>query len=530
MQYEVKESGYGVTITSAKFDVVITPEAPLNVAIGESAKMEVPQAINYIKSGEAEIKAAADIGVSRIGSTVTDGINRFNANATAKTTTYNDNATSKLNAYNLNAQNLTTAFNNNASDKTTAFNDNAAIKQAAVDASANAAAASAASAKQWAIGDPSEPTGYSAKYWANQAASTVSGLEARVTTIEGDIPAQASSSNQLADKNFVNSSIATNTANFIGTFNSVAELEAYSGQKDDNDYAFVVATDSAGNTLYNRYKWNGTAWLFEYALNNSSFTANQWAAINSGATTANIGQIAAKADDNAVVHKTGDETITGTKTFTSGLTIPSNTLIAKQDNNLEGGEIKFQRGDNDPLAQNPSIDLYNGDIRFLYCNSVKVITPATSSNDNTAATTAYVKNVLSALYPVGSIYIGTQSTCPLATLINGSTWELISAGRVLQGADSGHAAGTTIEAGLPNITGAFEFGNISGVSYPVGATRGDGAFMGAKYGAVANYGSGSYSSSNQALEFYASRSNAIYGNSTTVQPPAYVVNVWRRTA
>jgi hypothetical protein len=310
----------------------------------------------------------------------------------------------------------------------------------------------------------------------------------------------------------------------------VAELEAYSGQKDDNDYAFVVATDSAGNTLYNRYKWNGTAWLFEYALNNSSFTANQWAAINSGATTANIGQIAAKADDNAVVHKTGDETITGTKTFTSGLTIPSNTLIAKQDNNLEGGEIKFQRGDNDPLAQNPSIDLYNGDIRFLYCNSVKVITPATSSNDDTAATTAYVKNVLSALYPVGSIYIGTQSTCPLATLINGSTWELISAGRVLQGADSGHAAGTTIEAGLPNITGAFEFGNISGVSYPVGATRGDGAFMGAKYGAVANYGSGSYSSSNQALEFYASRSNAIYGNSTTVQPPAYVVNVWRRTA
>jgi hypothetical protein len=115
--------------------------------------------------------------------------------------------------------------------------------------------------------------------------STVSDINSRVTTIESEIPAQASSSNQLADKNFVNSSIATNTATFIGTFNSMAELEAYSGQKDDNDYAFVVSTDAAGNTVYNRYKWNGTAWLFEYALNNSSFTANQWAAINSGITT-----------------------------------------------------------------------------------------------------------------------------------------------------------------------------------------------------------------------------------------------------
>jgi hypothetical protein len=575
MQYEVKESGYGVTITSAKFDVVITPEAPLNVAIGESARMEIPQAINYIKSGEAEIKAATDIGVSRISSTVTDGLNQYNANATAKTTAYNDNATDKLSAYNLNAQNLTTAFdtnagdkttafnnnatsktgdfntnatnktnafNQNATDKTTAFNDNAATKQAAVDASA-------AEAKQWAIGDPSEPTGNSAKYWANQAASSLSGLESRVTTIESEIPAQASSSNQLADKNFVNSSIATNTANFIGTFNSVAELEAYSGAKDDNDYAFVISTDAAGNTLYNRYKWNGTAWLFEYALNNSSFTANQWAAINSGATTTNIGQIATKADDNAVVHKTGNETITGTKTFTGTQYLSPYTIITKGNGtggNDEGGELEFEIGTNSVLLDNVHLDVNNNSMRIFGTdsndnvrvvldanieeNKVKVPTQATSSNDNTVATTAYVKNVLSALYPVGSIYIGTQSTCPLATLINGSTWELISAGRVLQGADSGHAAGTTIEAGLPNITGAFEFGNISGVSYPVGATRGDGAFMGAKYGEVANYGSGSYSSSNQALEFYASRSNAIYGNSTTVQPPAYVVNVWRRTA
>lgn len=112
-----------------------------------------------------------------------------------------------------------------------------------------------------------------------------------ITNINGKIPEQASAVNQLADKNFVNSSIATNTANFIGTFNSIEELEAYSGTLTNNDYAFVATTDSVGNTLYDRYKWNGSEWLFEYELNNSSFTANQWASINSGITDTLTAQI-----------------------------------------------------------------------------------------------------------------------------------------------------------------------------------------------------------------------------------------------
>lgn len=88
--------------------------------------------------------------------------------------------------------------------------------------------------------------------------------------------------------NYVNSSVATNTAYFIGTFSSLQELENYVGTVTNNDYAFVTSTDSSGNTLYNRYKYNGTTntWMFEYALNNSSFTAAQWATIQSGLTSA----------------------------------------------------------------------------------------------------------------------------------------------------------------------------------------------------------------------------------------------------
>lgn len=98
------------------------------------------------------------------------------------------------------------------------------------------------------------------------------------------IPSQASTENQLADKDFVNSSIATATAEFVGTFNSIEDLEAII-VVNDNDYGFVAEVDEAGNTVYNRYKYNGgEGWLFEYALNNSSFTAEQWAAIQSGIT------------------------------------------------------------------------------------------------------------------------------------------------------------------------------------------------------------------------------------------------------
>lgn len=98
------------------------------------------------------------------------------------------------------------------------------------------------------------------------------------------IPSTATSSNQLTDKAFVNSSIATATAEFRGTFISLAELQATSG--DANDYAFYQHKDELGNTQYDRYKWTSSGWVYEYTLNNSSFTAAQWSAINSGITAA----------------------------------------------------------------------------------------------------------------------------------------------------------------------------------------------------------------------------------------------------
>ena len=103
-----------------------------------------------------------------------------------------------------------------------------------------------------------------------------------INTINSKIPSQASSTNQLADKEFVNSSIANDAATFQGTFESVNNLPTTNVKK--NDYAFIVTVVSGGNPEYKRYKYNGTQWLEEFVLNNSSFTANQWTAINSGIT------------------------------------------------------------------------------------------------------------------------------------------------------------------------------------------------------------------------------------------------------
>lgn len=118
-----------------------------------------------------------------------------------------------------------------------------------------------------------------------QARTLAATLQAALDTLNGKVPTQASSSNQLADKAFVNSSIDTATATFRGTFESDTELKKASG--DANDYAFLKSTDANGNISYTRYKYvEGSGWTEEYTLNNSSFTAAQWATINSGMTAA----------------------------------------------------------------------------------------------------------------------------------------------------------------------------------------------------------------------------------------------------
>ena len=128
--------------------------------------------------------------------------------------------------------------------------------------------------------------------------------KAAVNAIQALIPATATADNQLADKDFVNSSIATATAEFKGSFTSLDELKATSGNL--NDYAFYLHNASVGNSIVDRYKWTTAGWLYEYTLNNSSFTAEQWAALNS-AITATLVQSYNSHLNNTTIHITTTE-------------------------------------------------------------------------------------------------------------------------------------------------------------------------------------------------------------------------------
>ena len=123
-------------------------------------------------------------------------------------------------------------------------------------------------------------------------------------------------------------------------------------------------------------------------------------------------------------------------------------------------------------------------------------------------------------FPVGSIYQSTARTSPAALF--GGTWQEIAQNRVLMGAGSGHAAGSTVEAGLPNITGSF----VADVKN--GEHKVSGAFTAGNV--IAS--TGEYNSFSDVYKFSldASKSNAIYGRSATVQPAAYYVHIWRRVA
>ena len=127
-------------------------------------------------------------------------------------------------------------------------------------------------------------------------------------------------------------------------------------------------------------------------------------------------------------------------------------------------------------------------------------------------------------FPVGSIYQSTDPTSPAALF--GGTWEQIASERVLMGASSSHKAGTTVKAGLPNITGTANGGVLS-VSTP----QSNGAFGATHYDSSLSYLSGDVRRlSTYNRTFDASRSNPIYGASDTVQPAAYYVYIWHRVA
>lgn len=145
---------------------------------------------------------------------------------------------------------------------------------------------------------------------------------------------------------------------------------------------------------------------------------------------------------------------------------------------------------------------------------------------------SFIQEIILRSHPIGSIELNITGNNPSTYL--GGTWVQVSQGRAIFGEgtcsttynvrgtsqtfSNTYVADTNYAAGLPNITGTGHYADNNN------------AFAGALYNAGnAKYiGDGSASGTLIALD--ASRDRAIYGKSNTVQPNAYVVYVWKRTA
>nr|DAK71719.1 MAG TPA: Baseplate wedge protein [Bacteriophage sp.] len=136
------------------------------------------------------------------------------------------------------------------------------------------------------------------------------------------------------------------------------------------------------------------------------------------------------------------------------------------------------------------------------------------------------KAMIDILYPVGIVVTTATDDALKPGEADGlAQWEEIAQNRVLQGTESG--AGGTIEAGLPNITGyIIGYGGRTGFGGAGGM-----AYLSDEQERIPSMGDivpGNTSSLKAVLD--ASKSNNIYGNSSTVQPSAYKVHFWKRVS
>lgn len=224
-----------------------------------------------------------------------------------------------------------------------------------------------------------------------RTANLFGGFQGEIDDINELIPNQATTQNQLADKAFVNSTVATNAANFRGNWNDWASVptdvnqypEDYVGNKTptNNDYMVVSDASDYNPSQYQgswRFIYVGTwatdgknGWNPQYQIG-TTFTASQQAAIDSGITSTKVEKYEGY---NSKI--TALETDKLDKVYTASKIYGTNTL-GQQTSYTAGNGIQFV---NDEISTSFDISNYlhqgsnnlNGDLKLFSKDGVSNI-------------------------------------------------------------------------------------------------------------------------------------------------------------
>jgi len=134
-----------------------------------------------------------------------------------------------------------------------------------------------------------------------------------ISAINEKIPTQASDTNQLADKDFVNSSVANTAAHFVSydaqgnPFPTNAALVGaatfyYRGTEytpTEHDYTTVINDETYSGEQW-RYGYDGVQWFAQYKVNPTPFTSAQQGAIDSNITQSLTTKLGALPDNETL--------------------------------------------------------------------------------------------------------------------------------------------------------------------------------------------------------------------------------------
>lgn len=400
-----------------------------------------------------------------------------------------------------------------AGDIESKLDDIAAAEGYARDASNSASDASdsASAAKQWAIGDPSEPAGNSAKYWAEQAQQSIVYLPSlfsfqwsdhlfnNVSWLRADTFSWQDGTVYSEAYDKLVEEYSTGTLEFVYKPWTQPVLSA-NGTMGGDSFAVSATSSYSSRQPYMAFDGNSAT---KWGIDNSSATESL---IFYNPVPLKVKKITQTVSSDYPSEDYGIYSLYGSYSGQDGTWL----LIANAQDVAANTEVEY-------VVSNP---------RAFSYYKIEI----SGSHNNYSGIGDLIIDAEEALFPYkhtsnGFNIVDSAYATDVADLYDstGVAWyyilDLVNHRFKLPRTKYGFtglrdSVGSYVEPGLPNITGSFSCAGMSIGGQGYTAT-------GALTGSSNSYaGSDGYGANATGIGFDASESNAIYGNSSTVQPPA----------